>query len=126
VGRELLVAYPPRYRFERSVPPELSWRLSPTQLEQLRAEALEVERNADAARMVHPEEARVLRSCAVRLNTLSNCLEVIEDERLYGAVVEQIDSTLMRLKRILAGRPRWALLQRQLKELRPQHFAARR
>jgi len=117
VQSDWFVGYPPAYCFTEAVSSS-SYRLDTAQLEYLRCEVDEIQRGADVARALHPEEARVLRSCAARLSTLTGCLEVIHDERLYRAILVEIDAALLRLRDILAGRPRWALLRSHLRVLR--------
>jgi hypothetical protein len=122
-AKQLLVARPPDYSFNSQYATDHSrsvaggHRLSDSELAYLRTEVAELEHGAAKVRVIHPGEAKVLESGAARLRALSRCLEVVQDQRLYAALLEQIDRTLLRLRRVLANRPRWARLRSTLKPL---------
>lgn len=120
-GKECLVARAPDYSFcaapspTNDPLPAVAHRLDPTELAYLKTEVEELEHSAADARFSSPAEARVLESGAARLRALSRCLEVVQDQRLYAAMIEQIDRTLLRLRWVLTNRPRWTQLRNRLK-----------
>ena len=122
-GKDVLVARAPDYSFgsasEGTSRHSLrsTHRLNASELAYLRTEVEELEHGAAEVRATSPSEAKVLESGAARLRALSRCLEVVQDQRLYAAMTEQVDRTLLRLKRVLANRPRWAALRSRLKPL---------
>jgi hypothetical protein len=116
---DVLIGFPPRYDF-RPLPPEAPrTRLAPSQIEALSAEIAELSQSAASADHLYPAEARMLRSAAARIATLAKCLEVIHDDRLYAAIIDQISKTNRALRRVLASRPQWALLRSHLRDFGP-------
>ena len=54
--------------------------------------------------------ARQLDAATTRLTTLGKCLDAVDDERIYGALVREINVTVLRLRRAFAITDNWVPL----------------
>jgi len=58
-----------------------------------------IEARAQSIRLSYPGEARLLSAAAIRLRALSKCLAAVHEPRIYAALAEEIDLTVIRLRR---------------------------
>jgi hypothetical protein len=111
---EARVAFAPRYRFVTTrLYPSFSRASAPIDLTVRRAKSSllqSVLASLDAQQVRGPQALRQLEGAKTRLRTLGKCLDAVDDERIYGALVREINAIVLRLSRSLALARSWAAL----------------
>jgi hypothetical protein len=114
------VAFPPRYEFDAAsacVTADKP-RAIDTFVRRTNSAAIERVLQALAASVGNrPALSDPIAATAARLRTLGNCLDVVDDERIYRALAREINTILSRLRRALATNRRWRPLQQRLRPI---------
>jgi hypothetical protein len=109
-GDEVRVAFAPRYAFGTPSLIASSVRSSSIDLTVRRANS-SLLRSFVGALTSRParnsQVARQLEAVKTRLMTLGKCLDVVEDERIYCALVREINVTVLRLRRTFTVAENW-------------------
>jgi hypothetical protein len=72
-----------------------------------------IERESDRL-AASPAVVKQIGFATARLRALRSCLEAVDDDRIYGALVAEINVALLQLRRTLATSARWVPLWKHL------------
>ena len=104
------VAFAPRYHFDRARPFLSGAHSHASRRQMMRRANSSLIRSALATLQslpVHGSAAAQAAAATTRLETLGKCLDAVEDERIYRALVREINATLLRTRRGITTTRLW-------------------